>query len=229
MPANVPGYLRLDVPANSPDFGVRLPCPQCNVQKLSKLGKRTGQLEGVLKMKRFSNFIPLGGGSTEGLQASMGFVKNPIGWLTLHGTHGPGKTHLCAAIANELGPENCFYFNTPDLTSSFTDDFEATSKLIKRLERVPVLILDELDKAHIQKWTRSQMQRIFDHRQRNNDKYGLVIATNVAPENYDGDLGFIGSRMRFDIYKCIEMSGDNRNRSQALKTISETSDQRRRQ
>lgn len=168
-------------------------------------------MDGTLQSKTFDNFIIMGDGQ-RGLDAALRFADNPTGWLTLYGEHGPGKTHLAAAIANRIGVHRARYYNAPDLSNSF---FGQANEVVDELQRHPVIILDELDKVHWQTnngaaWAREQFQRILDHRYRNLTTHGLVIATNQPAQWYDGDLAFIQSRMLDQRFECVGMTGDNR-------------------
>jgi len=207
MGADAPGFVRADAAPGDDNFGKPIPCPECYAPKMARLARDNGQLDGELLVNTFDNFHTTDT-NRAAYNAAREFADNPTGWLTLYPDYGGGKSHLCAAIANQLG-KKCRYFNTPDLTSSLKD-FDKTEKIISDISRTPVIILDELDKAHVSSWTREQLQRIFDHRYRNAATIGLVIATNIAPEQFDGPLQFIGERMRDDRFKCVEVRGNNR-------------------
>lgn len=198
-----PGYLRN---TDIDHFGQLDPCPTCHSEAIKNI--TASQMEGQLTTKTFDNFVIIGDG-IHGLNAAKRFVEHCTGWLTLYGDHGPGKTHLCAAIANETGAR---YYNAPDLANSF---FGQANEVVDELQRHRVVILDELDKVHWQTangpaWVREQFQRLLDHRYRNCKTYGLVIATNKPPQWYDNDLHFIQTRMLDQRFECVKMTGDNR-------------------
>lgn len=210
-PPETPGVFRLDVPPGHPKFGKLNPCPKCYAPKMARQKRLRGQLDGSLKSKTFDSFGITDANRT-GYNASRNFSDNPIGWLTLCGGFGWGKTHLAAAIANEHG-ESAKYFNFPDLVSAIREDFSKTNELIRRVITIPLLVLDEVEKAHIPEgWTREQVQRIFDSRYRTGEaeETGLVIAFNHSPEALPDTLQFLCSRIRDEQFVCIELHGDNR-------------------
>jgi len=139
--AGEPGYLRCDVGPNEDNFGKRVPCPDCC--EIAITNRVKSQMDGALKQKTFNNFVIIDDGAAA-LKLAREFVSRPVGWLTLYGEHGPGKTHLCAAIANEIGVARARYFNAPDLANNF---FGQANDVVDELHRHPVIILDELDKV----------------------------------------------------------------------------------
>lgn len=103
------GYVRLDVPVGHPQFGKAVPCRCKRVEirdmRLARL-RRAGNLEQLQRMT-FDAFETQGLESTEAsmhLQYLLGicreYAQRPSGWMLMRGTHGCGKTHLAAAIAN---------------------------------------------------------------------------------------------------------------------------------
>lgn len=204
FPAGVPGHLKDSAAANG-----LTPCPKCYNKHMTARQRMTGQLEGVLSFKTFDTFLPLEG-SREAYTAVREWVSHPTGWCTLWGSYGPGKTHLAAAVANHLGKDQALYFNFPDFTSMLRNDTAGAYRLIQRIKRVPVLILDELDSANLKNWTSEQVQMLISYRVRNEDDYGLMLCSNTSPDDWGEELAYVGSRMRSEGFICLEMTGDNR-------------------
>ena len=109
-------------------------CPTCYNKNISIKQKITGQLEGVLKLKTFDTFLSLEG-SEQALKAVREWVDKPVGWCTLWGSYGPGKTHLAAAVTNYLGKDTALYLNFPDLTSMIRNDAAKAYQLIQKIKR----------------------------------------------------------------------------------------------
>lgn len=210
FPPNTPGSLKgysIDKP-----LGIPVPCPDCHFTKRGAQKDQSGQLQGDLVFKTLDNYDCLTEADRLALTEARSFVKQPYGWLTYYGEYGAGKTHLGAAIANALGPERARYFNVPDLASKLRESLsDNVERFIGAINQIPILILDELEDGHFRGgWSKEQLQRIIDYRYRELSKRQLVICTNWSPEQYDGDLRFIGSRMRDERFVCIELKEDNR-------------------
>ena len=83
------------------------------------------------------------------------FATHAVGTLVLYGSYGTGKSHLLAALCNRrirLGLESRF---VPSLVlfSALQDCRQRednTERLLSRMRTTPLLILDDIDKAH---WT----------------------------------------------------------------------------
>ena len=224
FPPGAPGYLRHDVAPDDPLFGKLTPCPQCHGLKTVGKSQLRGQLDGSLTSKTFANY-GVTDNNREGYNAARLFAKKPAGWLTFYGDNGPGKTHLMAAIVNLLGDNQAKYFNLPDLVSRLRADCADADRLIRELITIPVLAIDELDKANLPHgWTREQVQRIFDSRYRTgeDEQTGLVLAMNNSPENLPDELQFLASRIRDEQFFCVKMTGDNRPFKKKLTEIART-------
>ena len=204
FPPGTPGHLR----DNTVFPSVLVPCPNCHSRKMSARQQITGQLQGDLKLQTFDNYAVLSSNQMA-YDAVKKWSLKPLGWCTLYGEYGPGKTHLAAAVSNFLDIR-AKYFNFPDVTAYLRNNPEKSFDFIAKLERIEVLILDEFDKSSLKMWTREQIQRLFDYRYRNETTCGLMICSNIAPDNLPDESQFIGSRMKTQGFICVEMKGDAR-------------------
>ncbi|HEV7127471.1 MAG TPA: ATP-binding protein, partial [Ktedonobacterales bacterium] len=113
------GYVRLDVPLGDPAFGKPVACAckerQIEERRRSDL-RRMSSLDPFLE-KTFDAFDTAVQGAREAFEAARTFAADPNGWIVLSGTHGVGKTHLAAAIANmQLAQGTLVFFSiVPDL------------------------------------------------------------------------------------------------------------------
>jgi DNA replication protein DnaC len=143
-------------------------------------------------------------------QAALNFTNRKTGWLTLWGTYGPGKTHLLAAIANQLtkGGEGVIYYTLPDLLDklrdSYKDDFSGT---FHQVANVPVLLADEVDKVNPTLWALEKAYQLFDARYRLQGQIGTVFAMNSRPEVSDTEMDYLFSRMLDSRFEVIEVAG----------------------
>lgn len=213
MPEDTPGWLR---PEFKPDnhwagYDKLIPCPECNERKASGRAKLTSQLEGWLASATFANY-GVTPDNRDAHSAAVEFVSKPIGFLSLYGDYGPGKTHLLAAIVNALEGQ-ARYFTFPDLISQYRASIDRglVEEFYTHVSSIPVLVVDEIDKASLKGWTREQTYRLFDNRYRKWESCGTVLAMNQDPGQMTEDLGYLFSRMRDSRFKCVKVGGgDNR-------------------
>lgn len=145
----------------------------------------------------------------EAYEAARGFTLNPTGSFVLYGPYGTGKTHLLAAICNELrGVEMASRFTTaPKLFKAIQleighhDDFY---KIMRKAIMTPLLVLDDVDKAKPSEFREETYYEIIDER----TKHGRPIAIST---NKLTDLAYyIGGAAysRLSIGKvAVEMTG----------------------
>jgi DNA replication protein DnaC len=213
MPADIPGYLRPEYDPAIRDASYRnlIPCPDCNEAKLTERARAKHQLEGDLENKSFLTY-GVTDANEQAYKAAYDFANNPQGFLTLWGCYGTGKTHLLAAITNDLQGRGR-YFTFPDLVSQLRNAVGSgmVEEFYSQIANIQVLIVDEIDKASLKDWTQEQTLRLFDSRYRNHQKRGTVLAMNESPRLMNGSLGYLYSRINDDRFKCIEIGGgDNR-------------------
>jgi DNA replication protein DnaC len=140
-------------------------------------------------------------------QAARNYAESPKGWLVITGTHGCGKTHLAAAIANyrsDLGYPPIFVV-VPDLLDHLRSTFNPTStiSLDRRFEEIrtaPLLILDDLGTQSTTPWAREKVYQLFNYR------YNAELATVITTASYTDELDDrLKSRM-LDKRLCVNCS-----------------------
>jgi DNA replication protein DnaC len=179
------------------DAGTLKPCPHCGTangwkaQKLAAYSSRTGRAQ----EQTFQNFntAPVGrpdASLTLCLGAAQAFAADLDGWLVIHGKPGNGKSHLCAAVANELIAHgtSVIFVTMPDLLESLKALMdgagdESTSDRLQTYKTVPVLILDDLGAEKRSEWSEMTLFELVDYRYRN--RLPMMIATNLDPNNKD--------------------------------------------
>ncbi len=175
------GFYKKDVEVEHPDFGKAIPCI-CTEPKLHETRRRQmnalGSLEMISEMT-FESFLPNGVGQhaermrtlRTAYDTARNFANNPQGWLLLTGSFGVGKTHLAAAIGNEvtrLGGHPVFVL-VPDLLDHLRSSFKPASEepfdeLFERLKDTSLLILDDLGAESSTPWAQEKLFQLLNHR-----------------------------------------------------------------
>ena len=196
------GYVRLDVPVGHPQFGKAMPC-RCRQdlirqRRLARL-RQASNLESLQRMT-FDTFETTSFGETEAslsLQYARDicheYAEHPQGWLLMHGTHGCGKTHLAAAIANarvEAGLPVLFEV-VPDLLDHLRASYAPQSPVsydehFALLRTVEMLILDDFGTQNATPWAVEKLFQLMNYRY--NAQLPTVITTNQTIGEMDPRL-----------------------------------------
>jgi DNA replication protein DnaC len=194
------GYLRQDVPVGHPDFGRIVPC-QCRLAENE--AARTRKLRAISNLDTlarftFDHFIPDGYGLTEerkrnlrlAYETATAFAEQPAGWLIILGKYGCGKTHLAAAIANEVVSHGqpAIFVVVPDLLDHLRATYSPYSDVAydQRFEEIrssSLLILDDLGAHSSTPWAQEKLFQLFNHRY--NAQLPTVVTTNHELEDID--------------------------------------------
>jgi DNA replication protein DnaC len=106
------------------------------------------------------------------LDRARAFAADPAGWLVFTGTHGCGKTHLAAAIANYQvanGRPIPMFVVVPDLLDHLRATFSPISattldKLFEQVKSIPLLVLDDLGIESATPWAREKLFQLLNYR-----------------------------------------------------------------
>ncbi len=134
------------------------------------------------------------------LEASKKFSRNiqkgkkPRGILFV-GNVGRGKTHLAAAITNDLIDHGygARFVVVPEFLDALRfsyqkEEIATESEIIRRVQGAPVLILDDLGAHNYSEWTKGKIFTLLNYRL--NYQLPTIITTNLKPgEELDQVIG----------------------------------------
>jgi DNA replication protein DnaC len=212
------GFVARDVPVGHPDFDKKWPCPHpCHaaerLARLARLAKLSGLAEADLGL-RLVDFKANGTVAGAVLAAAQSFLADPTPLLYLWGGYGNGKTLLLKSLVNEFNEQGrvAVYAKFSRLLwwmrQVFSDNGDREGYLgrYERLKRVPVLAVDEFDKANLTAFAQEFQFDFLDERY----EAGLrgecctVFASNSPP----GELpGYLLSRVEDGRCLVIENRG----------------------
>jgi DNA replication protein DnaC len=99
------------------------------------------------------------------------YAAHPQGFIVFTGEYGCGKTHLAAAIANEIAQrgESVSFVVVPDLLDHLRATFAPGSAIsydqrFEETRTAPILVLDDLGTESATPWAREKMFQIIDYR-----------------------------------------------------------------
>ena len=189
------GWVCLDVPVTDERFGKLLPCRcQTGQRMVTSAIRRRMERHGLNATDKSFEEFELGrrNQSVEAAwRAAQRFAERPTRCLLLWGPPGTGKTHLSAAIANQLlasGIETLM-FTAPDFLDLLRSGFDdgAYQKLLRAAKNVRVLVIDDLGVEKQTDWGAEKIYQIINHRY--NANAPLVLSTNYAPDAFGARLG----------------------------------------
>jgi DNA replication protein DnaC len=137
-----------------------------------------------LRTRTFDNFQPHNQSLGNAYRLAWEFAGAPRDWLVLVGVVGSGKTHLAAAIANELkarGTPTGFEI-VPDLLDQLRATYAPSSEVtydqsFELIRNAPVLILDDYGAHSSTPWAEEKLFQLLNHRF--NSRLPTVITTNL--------------------------------------------------
>lgn len=175
-------FFRYDVPLTDDRFGRLFPCPKCNqpaVNAACGLNERERSIT-------LENIDDGNGQATKIMKrAAVRFISSPVGFLSIFGTCGNAKTVVLQSIVNScvVNGIEARYLTAHELLDYLKEAFdpkvlETDIARIRRLASIPVLCIDELDKAKNTEWAADMQHHLIDERYRNAHRLGTVFAWN---------------------------------------------------
>lgn len=193
------GYVRRDLPVDHPDFG-RLElceCQKANTQRESLQRLYAVSNLNVFKDMTFDTFQLSGHGDSRkpnrtletAFNTARNYARHLNGWLLLMGGFGSGKTHLAAAIANEVVKANVetLFLTVPDLLdwlrNSYASNETTYEDRFDEIRTICFLVLDDLGTQNTTPWAREKLFQIINYRYTH--RLPTVLTTNLSLEQID--------------------------------------------
>lgn len=181
------GWITQDLPITDPDFG-RLHRCQCQNEKDTAKWKLESGLTKNQLLITSANLHRSGKDTEAMVSAVRSWLRHHTGILTMTGGNGTGKTTLAMAIVNAILNQHiqAIYTTGPLLLTYIRDGYDArfqsdsAMRRLEKMEAVPVLVLDELDKVKATDWVSEILSRFIDARYRRRDELGTVVIYNNA-------------------------------------------------
>lgn len=183
-----------------------IPCMVCSGHKAALSRERASGLPEIVK--GFHHFNPaLVENGEKALISVMAFAREEVSqhFLLLTGNNGVGKSHLLQAMAKEV-LDNGFlvkYVYAPvfldELRQTFNKhrDNEASFDQVFQQYRTPyLLVIDDLARGHYSDWGVDQMEKLIEHRYRNEMK--TAFGTNYTDSGIAEKLGYMIADRVFD-------------------------------
>lgn len=117
--------------------------------------------------------------------AAREFALDPVGNFVLYGDYGTGKTHLLAAICNELrcrevASRFCKASKLFHAMQQAIGHHEDSYILMRKAIGTPLLVFDDADKANPSEWRNEMILEIFDERATHGRP--IALSTNKLTE-----------------------------------------------
>lgn len=178
--------MRQELPLGHPQFGRLAPC-KCAGELLLQKRQKASRLSESERQITLDKLVTANRPDTAKMVAAVrAFLENPVGFLTIHGNFGTGKTACLMAIVNQSIRQEyeAIYITLFDLLGyvreAYSKDEESDWVRLNRLTAVHILCIDELDKVKETEWMRQTMTHVFDVRYRDGmtGRCGTVWAFN---------------------------------------------------
>lgn len=125
-----------------------------------------------LQQATLENYEPTNQELAQAKQDIMNYINDFDGTknLLLHGSFGTGKSHLSIAVTKNLMEKGyqCLFLSLPKLLTkikeTYNNDGVTEDELLEMIQRVDLLVLDDLGAEHNTDWVNSKLFEVLDSR-----------------------------------------------------------------
>jgi hypothetical protein len=197
-------------------------CPVCAGSKQAYWLASNCGLTGDELDIRLDAFTPMEGKEPARALAGklLGLSPHPIGFVTLYGGYGVGKTTLLKALINGFRIVNIpsVYTRMSDMLNDFREGFtnpkDAIKAVVDRYASYRVLAIDEIDRVNLTAWVMEIMPAFLDARYEASKTSLTIMATNQNPETFPEALQYLASRMTSGV--VLEVGGVDVRKGQGI-------------
>lgn len=173
-------------------------CKCARIREVQANARKSGL--GDLLSKRFSNYIAEEDWQKAALHKAMTFAKNGGNrWFAMLGQSGAGKTHLCAAVSNQLlgkGRQVVYMLWTMEIRRLKRLAAESEyDKIFDRYKLADVLYIDDLFKGKITDADVTAAFELINYRY-NNPQLTTIISSELSLDDISRIDGAIAGRIR---------------------------------
>lgn len=180
------------------------PCGTCESKRLAEKRALLQDLSKMSTLERQYRFSDIKTNKRPDTEKMMSVFRDymdngAVGFLTVYGTRGNGKSHVLIATVNEclqMGVE-AVYITAPDMLNWIQNAFNEnrTTKdgtaldRLNRLKEIRMLAIDELQAIKLSDWRVEQLENLVDYRWKNGmDRVsGTLFAMNEHPDELKSD------------------------------------------
>jgi ATPase family associated with various cellular activities (AAA) len=210
-------WIHVERERTDPNFGKLEPCPNSTKKHLTSGNSRYGLAQVEIDQLDWPLIKPKISDGSKAISPVRKALMAGFGIVFLWGDYGQAKTLLLKiAVAESLrNGKDAAYANLTDIMDdirlAYDNDEAKMTELVRRVDwwtDLPVLAIDELDKANETQWVRERVHQLLDRR------WSMAIRENtltlIASNKSSGDLdGYLASRIedgRFSEY-MIHLDG----------------------
>lgn len=186
------GYVRQDLPVGHPDFGKVQPCV-CQKKTLPAFVYFAHinrlQFDAFQKMT-FSTFKPRSTVQAKALKEASDYAQGLDGWLLLEGERYCGKTHLAAAVCNQVAAfVPCLFLTAVefiqqlDLASKIGG---ATVEMLDEARNAKLLVLDGYGEHQVTALSQEKMFQVINARYIN--RLPTIVTTRRSLDDFNGRI-----------------------------------------
>lgn len=186
------GYVRQDLPVGHPGFGKVQPCV-CQTKTLPGFVHFAHinrlQFEPFQKMT-FSTFKPRSNVQAKALREASDYSQGLDGWLILEGERYCGKTHLAAAVCNQVAAVVPCLFLT---AAEFVQQLDLASKIggatvdmLDEVRNAKLLVLDGYGEYRATALSREKVFQVINARYIN--RLPTIVTTRRPLDDFDGRI-----------------------------------------